>query len=145
MNPPERHRTLTEVCDLYFPGISPCALLWMIKRKGYPHSRWGREYRLTDSQVAAIQARLTSEGRPDRPGRATPRGPDSHRAKIRKRTSKPPREPPQGMPSPAQRREPVPLADPRQALTEHFCAPLAAAEIDARPWHQKGPPPPETD
>ena len=33
----------------------------MIKRKGYPDSRWGREYRLTDSQVAAIQARLASE------------------------------------------------------------------------------------
>jgi hypothetical protein len=26
----------------------------MIKRRGYAHSRWGREYRLTDSQVAAI-------------------------------------------------------------------------------------------
>jgi hypothetical protein len=34
--------------------------------------------------------------------------------------------------------------DPRQALTEHFCAPLEAPEIDTRPWHQEGPRPPET-
>jgi hypothetical protein len=143
-NPPERHRTLAEVCDLYFPGISPCALLWMIKRKGYPHSRWGREYRLTDSQVAAIQARLASEGRPDPSRRSAPRDPDSCKAKIRRRASKPPREPPHGMPSPARRREPVPLTDPRQALTEHFCAPLAAPEVDTHPWHREGPRPPGT-
>lgn len=143
-NPPERHRTLAEVCDLYFPGITPCALLWMIKRKGYPHSRWGREYRLTDSQVAAIQARLASEAQPDLPRRAAPRDPASRTAKIRRRASKPPRDPPDDLLSPARRREPVALTDPRQALTEHFCAPLAAPEIDTRPWHQEGPQPPDT-
>jgi hypothetical protein len=61
---------------LYFPGVSPCALLWMIKRKGYPHSRWGREYRLTDSQVVAIQARLTDHTRPDPLRQAAPRDSD---------------------------------------------------------------------
>jgi hypothetical protein len=65
MTAPERYRTLAEVCELYFPGVSTCVLRWMIKRRGYAHSRWGREYRLTDSQVAAIQADLA---RPARPG-----------------------------------------------------------------------------
>ena len=116
----------------------------MIKRKGYPHSRWGREYRLTDSQVAAIQALLTSEARPDPPRQAALRAPDARRARIRTRTGKPPREPPHGMPSPARRPDPISLTDPRQALTEHFCAPLAAPEIDTHPWHQEGPQPPET-
>jgi hypothetical protein len=65
MTAPERYRTLAEVCELYFPGVSTCVLRWMIKRHGYAHSRWGREYRLTDSQVAAIQADLA---RPAEPG-----------------------------------------------------------------------------
>lgn len=130
---------------MYFPGVSPCALLWMIKRKGYPHSRWGREYRLTDSQVVAIQARLTDHTRPDPLRQAAPRDSDARRARTRTRTGRPPREPLHSTPSPAARRQPVTLTDPRQALTEHFCAPLAAVEIDTRPWHQEGPPPPETD
>ncbi len=52
--PPEPLLTLEEACQRYFPGKSACALRWMIKRRGYAHSRWGREYRLTPSQVAAI-------------------------------------------------------------------------------------------
>lgn len=138
-NPPERHRTLAEVCDLYFPGVSPCALLWMIKRKGYPHSRWGREYRLTDSQVAAIQTRLTGHARLDPLRQAAPCDSDDRRARTRRRAGRPPREPLHSTPSSAARRQSAALADPRQALTEHFCAPLAAAEIDTRPWHQEGP------
>jgi hypothetical protein len=51
---PEPLLTLDEACRLYFPGKSAVALRWMIKRRGYAHSRWGREYRLTPSQVAAI-------------------------------------------------------------------------------------------
>lgn len=35
MTAPERHRMLAEVCQLYFPGVTPCALRWMIKRRGY--------------------------------------------------------------------------------------------------------------
>jgi len=53
-SPPEPLLTLEEACQRYFPGKSACALRWMIKRRGYAHSRWGREYRLTPSQVAAI-------------------------------------------------------------------------------------------
>lgn len=52
--PPEPLLTLEEACQQYFPGKSSCALRWMIKRRGYAHSRWGREYRLTPSQIAAI-------------------------------------------------------------------------------------------
>jgi hypothetical protein len=56
--PPEPLLTLEEACQRYFPGKSACALRWMIKRRGYAHSRWGRQYRLTPSQVAAIVADL---------------------------------------------------------------------------------------
>jgi hypothetical protein len=52
--PPEPLLTLEEACQQYFPGKTPCALRWMIKRRGYAHSRWGCEYRLTPSQIAAI-------------------------------------------------------------------------------------------
>ncbi len=71
--PPEPLLTLEEACQRYFPGKSACALRWMIKRKGYAHSRWGREYRLTDSQVAAIQADMAISAKPtadQRPARS---------------------------------------------------------------------------
>ena len=74
MTAPERHRTLAEVCELYFPGVTPCALRWMIKRRGYAHSRWGREYRLTDSQVTAIQQDLARPPRQATAGPPSPRG-----------------------------------------------------------------------
>jgi hypothetical protein len=61
---PERLLTLEEACRLYFPGKSACALRWMIKRRGYAHSRWGREYRLTPSQVAAIVTDLALPAHP---------------------------------------------------------------------------------
>ena len=69
--PPEPLPALAEACQRYFPGKSPCALRWMIKRRGYAHSRWGREYRLTPSQVAAIVDDLA---RPANPPHAEPRG-----------------------------------------------------------------------
>jgi hypothetical protein len=31
--------TLAEVCDRHFPGVTPCALCWVIRRRGYAHSR----------------------------------------------------------------------------------------------------------
>jgi hypothetical protein len=71
--PPEQLLTLEEACERYFPGKSACALRWMIKRRGYAHSRWGREYRLTDSQVAAIQADMAMPAKPgadQRPARS---------------------------------------------------------------------------
>ena len=61
---PEPLLTLEEACRRYFPGKSACALRWMIKRKGYAHSRWGREYRLTPSQVAAIMDDLAQPSIP---------------------------------------------------------------------------------
>jgi hypothetical protein len=69
--PPEPLLTLEEACQRYFPGKSACALRWMIKRRGYAHSRWGREYRLTPSQVAAIVddlARPANLSHTDTPG-----------------------------------------------------------------------------
>jgi hypothetical protein len=75
--PPEPLLTLEEACLRYFPGKSACALRWMIKRRGYAHSRWGREYRLTPSQVAAIVddlAQPANLSHADTPGpSATPR------------------------------------------------------------------------
>jgi hypothetical protein len=73
---PEPLLTLDEACRLYFPGKSACALRWMIKRRGYAHSRWGREYRLTPSQVAAIVDDLA---RPAQPAPATPPRPAARR------------------------------------------------------------------
>jgi hypothetical protein len=61
---PEPLLTLDEACQQYFPGRSACALRWMIKRRGYAHNRWGREYRLTPSQVAAIVADLARPATP---------------------------------------------------------------------------------
>jgi hypothetical protein len=62
--PPEPLLTLEEACRRYFPGKSACALRWMIKRRGYAHSRWGREYWLTPSQVAAIVDDLARPAEP---------------------------------------------------------------------------------
>ncbi len=120
MTAPERHRTLAEVCDLYFPGVTPCALRWMIKRRGYAHSRWGREYRLTDSQVTAIQQDLA---RPPRQARAGP--PSPRPAGVRKQAGsiQPPRE--AGSAPARQRRPAPPLADVKQALAEQLASPLA--------------------
>jgi len=114
MTAPERHRTLAEVCDLYFPGVTPCALLWMIKRRGYAHSRWGREYRLTDSQVTAIQQDLA---RPPRPAPAA-RAPASRPA-----ASGVPSKP--AVPPARRRRQALPRADVKQALAEQLASPLA--------------------
>jgi hypothetical protein len=75
--PPEPLLTLEEACQRYFPGKSACALRWMIKRRGYAHSRWGREYRLTPSQVAAIAddlARPATRAPARVPRRPTTRG-----------------------------------------------------------------------
>ena len=66
--PPEPLLTLAEACQRYFPGKSPCALRWMIKRRGYAHSRWGREYRLTPSQVAVIVDDLARPANPPQRG-----------------------------------------------------------------------------
>ena len=121
MTAPERHRTLAEVCDLYFPGVTPCALRWMIKRRGYAHSRWGREYRLTDSQVTAIQQDLARPSRQARPGPPSPRG-----AGARKQAGDTQRpgaavSPPSRRPRPA-----LPRTDVKQALAEQLASPLAA-------------------
>jgi hypothetical protein len=76
---PEPLLTLDEACRLYFPGKSACALRWMIKRRGYAHSRWGREYRLTPSQVAAIVDDLA---RPAHPRPATPASRPARRPRL---------------------------------------------------------------
>jgi hypothetical protein len=122
---PERHRTLAEVCDLYFPGVSPCALRWMIKRRGFAHSRWGREYRLTDSQVVMIQAELAAPAR-QVAGRATTRA--TARSSREGRGHPRPRSPaPSGCTlSPAARhRKTGSHPDPKQALAERLSAPLS--------------------
>ena len=144
MTAPERYRTLAEVCDLYFPGVSPCALRWMIKRRGYAHSRWGREYRLTDSQVAAIQAELATPARQD-PRHRTPtattasRNNDSARAQPRQ-----PDEPRDDTSVPAHnRRQPGPQADVMRALAERLSAPLSVSLADTSSWHQRERMPPE--
>ncbi len=117
---PERHRTLAEVCDLYFPGVTPCAMRWMIKRRGYAHSRWGREYRLTDSQVAAIQEDLA---RPPRQARSPSRSPRGGRTSTQAQSAQPPAE--ASRPSARRRRQARPVADARQALAEQLASPLA--------------------
>jgi hypothetical protein len=117
---PERHRTLAEVCDLYFPGVTPCALRWMIKRRGYAHSRWGREYRLTDSQVAAIQEDLA---RPPRLAQAAARSPRGAGARKQAGSSQ---RPAQAVSPPARRRSrALPHVDVKQALAEQLASPLA--------------------
>jgi hypothetical protein len=133
MTSPERCRTLAEVCDLYFPGVSPCALRWMIKRKGLPHSRWGREYRLTDSQVSVIQAQFASPGR-----QRCEEHPD--RAAIQPRDSRPRRTSPPSIPHPdflgQDGPQPNPRLDPRRMLAERLLAPIPALDVDAGPWHR---------
>jgi len=120
MTAPERHRTLAEVCDLYFPGVTPCALRWMIKRRGYPHSRWGREYRLTDSQVTAIQQDLAQ------PPRQAPAGPPDPRGTGARKQAGSIQRPGEGGSPPGRRRRPAPpLADVKQALAEQLASPLA--------------------
>jgi hypothetical protein len=117
---PERHRTLAEVCELYFPGVTPCALRWMIKRRGYPHSRWGREYRLTDSQITAIQRDLS------RPARQDPPPPGKRRATV---PAKPPGGPVQGgdgaAPAPRRRKPARQYEDARRILAERLASPAA--------------------
>lgn len=78
---PEPLLTLEQACRLYFPGKSAVALRWMIKRRGYAHSKWGREYRLTPSQVAAIVDALA------RPAQAPPALPPARRARPACRAS----------------------------------------------------------
>ncbi len=120
MTAPERHRTLAEVCDLYFPGVTPCALRWMIKRRGYAHSRWGREYRLTDSQVTAIQQDLA---RPPRQATAGPPGPRGAGARKQAESIQHPGV--AGSPPGRRRRPAAPGADVKQALAEQLASPLA--------------------
>jgi hypothetical protein len=122
---PERHRTLAEVCDLYFPGVTPCALRWMIKRRGYAHSRWGREYRLTDSQVAAIQEDLA------RPPRPAPGPRPGLRAESTRKPAASSQRPAEAARAPAPRRRPAPpRTDVRQALAEQLASPLAVAAVE---------------
>ncbi len=131
MTAPERHRTLAEVCELYFPGVTPCALRWMIKRRGYAHSRWGREYRLTDSQVTAIQQDMA------RPPRRTPAGPPGPRgAGARKQPVIIQRPGEAGSPPARQRRQAPPPADVKQALAEQLASPLAVTAT--RHWPATG-------
>jgi hypothetical protein len=125
---PERHRTLAEVCDLYFPGITPCALRWMIKRRGYAHSRWGREYRLTDSQVAAIQEDLA---RPARLAPAAARAPrDARTSKQAENAQRPAQA---GGPPTRPRGRTLPLGDVERALAEQLASPLAVTAAPDSP------------
>jgi hypothetical protein len=121
--PPEPLLTLEEACQRYFPGKSACALRWMIKRKGYAHSRWGREYRLTPSQVAAIVADLARPAVPaqavePRPAAVPRRGRPATR-QIRA-TAAPATAGPEGAETPG--RQP---AHSRRTLEERLSAPLS--------------------
>ncbi len=128
MTAPERHRTLAEVCDLYFPGVTPCALRWMIKRRGYAHSRWGREYRLTDSQVTAIQQDLA------RPPRQATAGPPRPRGAGARKQPESIQRPGEAVSPPARRRQPAaPRADVKQALAEQLASPLAVTAAQHPP------------
>jgi hypothetical protein len=125
---PERHRTLAEVCDLYFPGVTPVALRWMIKRRGYAHSRWGREYRLTDSQVAAIQEDLA------RPARQAPAGARGPRAARTSKQADKPRPPARASSAQTRRRRrALPLGDVEQALAKQLASPLAVTAAPTSP------------
>src|SRR6266536_3335045 len=126
---PERQRTLAEVCELYFPGVSACALRWMIKRRGYAHSRWGREYRLTDSQVAAIQADMTMPATPGAAAtRRSARAPDSSRSRQEPGTI--PTTGDAGIASrPGRGKTPSP-PDAKRALAERLSAPLSAGATE---------------
>jgi hypothetical protein len=123
--PPEPLLTLEEACERYFPGKSACALRWMIKRRGYAHSRWGREYRLTYSQVAAIQADMAMP--------ASPQAPDGRPARIlsSSRSSRARQQPAiagnADVDSTRERRKTVPPQTAKRALAEQLSAPLSAA------------------
>jgi hypothetical protein len=133
MTAPERHRTLAEVCELYFPGVTPCALRWMIKRRGYAHSRWGREYRLTDSQVTAIQQDLA------RPPRQATAGPPSPRGAGARQQAESIQHPGEAVSPPARRRRPAaPRADVKQALAEQLASPLAVTAAQHPPAAGRG-------
>lgn len=125
---PERHRTLAEVCDLYFPGVTPCALRWMIKRRGYAHSRWGREYRLTDSQVADIQDDLA---RPARQAPAAARRPRGARASKQAENAQAPAK--ADSPPTRRRRRALPVRDVERALAEQLASPLAVTAAPDSP------------
>lgn len=124
MTAPERYRTLAEVCELYFPGVSACALRWMIKRRGYAHSRWGREYRLTDSQVVAIQADLAVPSRPDLGQTAGTRA--DRKGKSGKQTGgQAPARSASSASRPSRRRKVGSPEDSKRALAERLSAPLS--------------------
>jgi hypothetical protein len=100
----------------------------MIKRRGYAHSRWGREYRLTDSQVTAIQQDLA---RPPRQATAGPPGPRGAGARQQAETIQHPGE---AVSPPARRGRPAaPRADVKQALAEQLASPLAVAAAQHSP------------
>jgi hypothetical protein len=121
--PAEPLLTLEEACQRYFPGKSACALRWMIKRRGYAHSRWGREYRLTPSQVAEIVADLA------RPA-AAPRA-DSPKPTAVPRRARPAARPMRATASPATAGKEAAEAAARQPvrsrgmLEERLSAPLS--------------------
>jgi hypothetical protein len=120
--PPEPLLTLEEACQRYFPGKSACALRWMIKRRGYAHSRWGREYRLTPSQVAAIVEDLARPAQ--RVLAVAPRSLAApRRARVSARTAATLVPPPADMPSPggAARGQ----AAGRRRLEDRLSAPLS--------------------
>jgi hypothetical protein len=120
---PERQRPLAEVCDLYFPGVSPCALRWMIKRRGYAHSRWGREYRLTDSQIAAIQDDMA------RPARSVQPPPRRTTARQPIAAAPPPARAATAASRPSRRA--LPRTDVKRALAEQLASPLAVTAAPA--------------
>jgi hypothetical protein len=126
---PERQRTLAEACDLYFPGVTPCALRWMIKRRGYGHSRWGREYRLTDSQIAAIQEDMA---RPPEQAGVNARRPSG--AATKPPAGNPRAANPPGRAPTRRRRQVLPVSDVKQTLAERLASPLTITAItDSRP------------
>ena len=123
--PPEPLLTLEEACQRYFPGKSACALRWMIKRKGYAHSRWGREYRLTYSQVAAIQADMAMPARPQAPDGRRPARNLSRRTRQQPAAAATVAD--ADAASTRARRKTVPPKTAKRALAEQLSAPLSAA------------------
>jgi hypothetical protein len=126
--PPEPLLTLEEACQRYFPGKSACALRWMIKRKGYAHSRWGREYRLTYSQVAAIQADMAMPAMPRAPDGQRPQhalsGSRSRRARWQPAAAATGAD--ADADSTPARRKAAPPQNAKRALAEQLSAPLSA-------------------
>jgi hypothetical protein len=96
--------------------------------RGYAHSRWGREYRLTDSQVAAIHEDLA------RPPRPAPGPRPVQRAEPACKQAASSRRPAEAARAPAPRRRPAPAqTDVRQALAEQLASPLAVAATENPP------------